>query len=144
MNLEYWPYYVFIGIVLVGLEIILSGFFMLPVGVAFLISAPFSLFISDRPAMHVITAILVIVSIYVFQKYFKKSAMMQKNPVEDLIGKEIVLESDPHNQGRTYGKIYGESWALVPENPEDQFVAGEAARIVAMNGNKLVIKKIKE
>ncbi len=144
MTLEYWPYYVFIGIILVGLEIILSGFFMLPVGVAFLISAPFSLFISDRPIMHVITAIWVIVSIYVFRKYFKKSNMVQKNPVEDLIGREIVIESDPQNQGRTYGKIYGESWALVPENTQDHFVAGEAARIVAMNGNKLVIKKIKE
>ena len=144
MTPEYWPYYVFIGIVLVGLEIILSGFFMLPVGVAFLISAPFSLFISNRPVMHVITAILVIISVYVFRKYFRKSDMVQKIPVEDLIGKEIILESDPHNQGRPYGKIYGESWAVVPEDAKDQFVAGEAARIVAMNGNKLVIKKIKE
>jgi len=144
MNLEYWPYYVFIGIVLVGLEIILTGFFLLPVGVAFLVSAPFSLLISDRPLMHVITAIWVIVSIYVFRKYFKKSDRMQKNPTDDLIGKEIILESDPQNQGRTYGKIYGESWALVPENSRDVFVAGEAARITAIDGNKLIIKKIKE
>jgi membrane protein implicated in regulation of membrane protease activity len=142
MTQELWPYYVIIGIVMIGLEMVVSGFFLLPVGVGFLISGIFSLFIDDRSTMHLITAVMVMGSLFVFRKYFKKSTLTQKNPVEDLIGREIVLENDPHNEGRVYGKIYGESWALVPQNPQDIFISGEAARIVAMDGNKLVIKKI--
>lgn len=142
MTQEFWPYYVLIGIVMIGLEMAVSGFFLMPIGVGFLVSGLFSLFIDDRSTMHVITAVLVMVSLFVFKKYFKKSSLTQKNPVEDLIGREIILEDDPHNEGRVYGKIFGESWVLVSQNPQDVFAAGESARIVAMDGNKLVIKKI--
>lgn len=141
MTHEFWAYYIIIGIALIGLEILVSGFYLLPIGTGFLISAVFSLFIEDRSLMHFISAVLIVSCLVIMRKYFKRTQTDLGTPTDEMIGREIVIESEIDLGGRGYGKIFGESWAVVPEDTNRTFSKGETAIIVAMDGNKLKIRK---
>jgi membrane protein implicated in regulation of membrane protease activity len=141
MTQGFWAYYTIIGIVLMGLEVVVSGFFLLPIGLGFLISAVFSLFIEDRSAMHIINAICILICFIVVRKFFKKSSPIQATPTEDLVGREISLETSLEPHGKAYGKIFGESWVVISENASESFNQFETAIIVSIDGNKLIVRK---
>jgi membrane protein implicated in regulation of membrane protease activity len=141
MTQGFWAYYTIIGLALMGLEVIISGFFLLPIGLGFLLSAVFSLFIEDRSVMHFVNAICILVCVGVVRKYFKKSSPAQANPTEDLVGREVSLETDLTPSGKAYGKIFGESWVVVSEDTTASYKQSEQAVIVAIDGNKLIVRK---
>lgn len=138
---HYWQYYVLIGTVVMILEIFVPSFFLFPIGVGIMISGVFTLWIEDRPTMHVVTALCILASLYVMRRMIKRKSSEMPPPVGDLVGRDVVLESHLQPGVKAFGKIFGESWTLVPEREDEEFDVGESAVIVGIDGNKLIIKK---
>lgn len=140
--MEYqWQYYVFTGIFIMILEVFAPTFFLIPIGLGVMVSGVFTLWVSDRSSMYVITALCIIASVIIMRRLIRFPKSSLPTPVESLLGQEIEVESDLKPGLKAFGKIYGESWMLVPEQREQEFNAGERAVIVAVDGNKLIIKK---
>ena len=57
------------------------------------------------------------------------------------MGREISLETSLEPHGKAYGKIFGESWVVISEDASESFNQYEAAIIVSIDGNKLIVRK---
>ena len=133
-----------IGIVLMILEIVVPGFIMLPMGVAFLITATFTGLVPALGGQLVILFISLIFTFIFFSKVVRPK--MSKNRfvsnAESLKGMIGTVEEEINPKNNTgYIKIYGDSWKAITL---DGSVVPVGARVCVerLDGNKVFVTKV--
>ncbi|MFN4217387.1 MAG: NfeD family protein [Brevinematales bacterium] len=106
-----WYFWVILGVVLLILEIFTSGFFVALIGVASLLMAGVSLFISTLWIQLLIFTLLSIGIVWVFLPKLNRS--MERNAVatnqDAMIGKIVLVTEEINNTlGKGYIKYYGD------------------------------------
>ena len=78
----------------------------------------------------------------IFTKYIKRNSL--KSNVDSYVGKQgYVIEDITYlNPGAV--KINGVAWTAVPVDPKETIKENEIIEVVAVNGNKLAVKKVEE
>jgi len=132
-----------IGIVLALAELVVPGFFILPIGVAFLLTSLFAIWITSWSVLLPILGLSCLISFWALRSWFKKTQKPSHTNVEAMMGQECeVIESiAPHSTG--YVKLYGDEWAARSEN-EKEIPKGTRVIIFRTDGNKVWVKPAKE
>ncbi|NBW99209.1 NfeD family protein [bacterium] len=138
------PYQVLgaIGFIFALLEMAVAGFFMLPIGVAFLATALVALWVPSWNILLAVLAAFEVVSFLVLRRWFT-SKMPSELPmnVQGMIGQECeVIETiGPQNPG--YVKLYGDQW-VAKSSAGREISKGERVVIEKIDGNKVWVKPL--
>ncbi len=76
------------------------------------------------------------------KKYFTRNKI--KSNVDELIGQRVILTKDITLEEYGETKIHGNFWRCESLNKGETIEKGEEVQIVSIDGNKLVVKVIKE
>lgn len=133
-----------IGITLMVLEIVVPGFIMMPMGIAFLLTAVCASFIAELSGQLVVLFISLIITFVFFSKIIRPK--MSKNRflsnAESLKGMVGTVEEEINpalNKG--YIKIYGDSWKAITLDGSVVPV-GSRVTVERLDGNKVFVKKV--
>ncbi len=133
-----------IGIILMILEIVVPGFIMMPMGVAFLITSAFTGFVPELGGQLGVLFVSLIFTFVFFSKVIRPK--MNKNKfisnAESLKGMVGTVEEEINPKINTgYVKIYGDSWKAITT---DGSVVPVGARVTVerLDGNKVFVTKV--
>lgn len=137
-----WQIYVTLGVLFMCAEVFTAGFVLLPIGIAFILTAAFTTFVFNLPLQLVLLAINSLVVFFLFRKFvtprFTLSHM--KTNVDSMIGKEaIVIEPISADGSRGYVKLYGDEWRALPMEPTP-IEKGTRVTIEKLEGNKVYVR----
>ena len=139
--MENWQILCAVGLALVAAELATGGFVMLPMGVAFLLTAGAALWV---PGWEWLLGILGVNAVLVFA-FFRKfvtsrfEVAAQPTGAEAMIGKQaLVTEAIRAVDNSGYVKLYGDSWKAVSREGRDIDV-GAKVTIVGIDGNKVIV-----
>ena len=76
------------------------------------------------------------------QKYFKRNSV--KTNVDSFVGKKGYVIEDITLLKPGAVKIGDVSWTAIPQNEEETILENQIIEVVAVNGNKLIVKKVEE
>lgn len=129
-----------IGLFLCIAEIFVSGFHLLPIGIAFFLTSAFSYFMPDLVPSLIFLAGSSLVVYWVFSKYFKpKEGEVKKSNFDSLVGKEgRVSEAIAADGSAGYVKVYGDSWRAISADGT-AISEGTPVRITKTDGNKVYV-----
>jgi membrane protein implicated in regulation of membrane protease activity len=132
-----------IGLALALLELVIPGFFILPIGVAFLLTAFFSFWITQWFILLPLLLFSSVISFWLLRSWFKKTRSSTPTNVEAMIGQEceVIEPIKPHSIG--YVKLYGDRWAARSEHPQE-IAPGTRVIIYKTDGNKVWVKTTSE
>jgi inner membrane protein len=138
--MEPWLILAIVGAVFAISEMFSASFFLLPAGIAFMLTAAFAPLLKTWPPTLLTLALLLAVTYLLF--YFavwprvriKKTELTGAN---GMVGKiALVTEAITEQSGTGYVQLYGDSWRAISETP---FEAGTKVRILATEGNKVIV-----
>jgi membrane protein implicated in regulation of membrane protease activity len=136
-----WQLLTLIGIILIILEVFVPGFILLPIGVAFVVTAVFSYFIDSLSITLAILAVNCGLIFVILRKYFRRT----KSPdftsgVDSLIGQKAkVTETINNDENSGYVKVYSDNWRAL--SADDSIIeAGTEVTIEKVDGNKVIVK----
>ncbi len=135
-----WQLLALFGILFVLGEVFVSGFFMLPIGLAFLLTAVFSLWVKNWAVLLAVLAVLQVALFLFFQRTFKKKDRPAPAlNAEGMIGAECEVTEEIPIEGLGYVKLYGDRWQA--KSPATTILKkGEKVIIVGLDGNKVIVK----
>lgn len=141
-----WQLWIVVGIVLVIVEIFTAGFFALWFAIGAFAAALASWLgmggIWQIFILAAVSAALLVASRTIFQKFLYKDKEVKSN-VDALVGRDaLVIEGIPDDLTTGRVKVGGENWSAVIEE-KSPVAENERVKVVAVKGNKLVVKKIK-
>ena len=143
-NAPTWQIFISIGLVLLILEVFVSGFVLLPLGLGFILAAYFTSLVDSLNAQLIILAAFELVVIYLFTKYLKPKLNEGNNSssnVDSMIGKEVLVIKEILPNEKGYIKLYGDEWAAVSDHNEE-IPKGSKVQIIKTDGNKVIVKPI--
>ena len=142
-GVQAWKILVSIGFVLGIFEIFVPGFVLLPIGIACITTAIFSLFISSWTALLVILAVNIICVLLIFHMFIRPKLKKQtlNTGASGMVGKEVTVIQDISPEQSVYVKLYGDEWMAIPREGVS-FQKGEKAIIESVDGNKVHIQKV--
>ena len=142
-NLPPWQLFTVLGLLLIVAEIFVSGFVLLPIGVAFLLTALSSLFVQDWIWLLVLLGEFQILMFGVFQRVLKKyhGKTRAYTGAEGMIGAECVVTEAilPGQSG--YVKLYGDLWQARSMD-QATYQIGKRVVITKMEGNKVFVEDV--
>lgn len=134
--------YAIIGIVLLILEVVIPGFILLPIGIAFVLTGIVAYFIPSIEVTLIALAVLSPLCFFIIKKLFKKnSAPSVPTNFDGLIGKQGVVEDDIPAGERGYVKVYGDSWKVEGLTSET-LVKGSKVVVSQVEGTKIFVRKV--
>ena len=138
-----WEVLALIGLILVIAEIFVSGFVLLPAGIAFLITAPVPLVTNSWVVIFLVLAAALLTVFWVFKKYLRgyHEKTSTYTNVEGMVGKECVVTEKVDSGSEGYVKLYGDSWAAYNSQGE-AFAVGDRVVITKLDGNQVEIEKL--
>ncbi|RJO65314.1 MAG: NfeD family protein [Myxococcales bacterium] len=137
-------FWIILGIVLIGAEVLTAGFFVLPFGLGALITALFAGLGLPLTAQWALFAVSSFVMLFVIQKAVKrwfgrKEGADYKTNAQALVGREaVVVEPIEGTLKAGAVKVGGEVWGAVAEN-QAAFDRGEAVCILAVGGARVTV-----
>lgn len=136
-----WELFAVLGVLLILAEIFVSGFFVLPIGLAFILSAiPAAL----AQSWLVILSTLALSLIFLFWlfkiqlKWGVSSISIASTNVDAMIGKEVEVVQEISGSKNGYVKLYGDRWAAQSKTHKS-FSVGEKVHIIKVDGNKVLV-----
>jgi membrane protein implicated in regulation of membrane protease activity len=139
-----WQILAFIGVLFVIGEFFTASFALLPIGIAFLITALLSPFLGGWVAILAVLTVNLLLQFALFQRLVWPR-LRHRAPATNaagMVGKEaVVTEPVPPDSGSGYVALYGDRWQAVSVTGE-AFSVGEKVRISAIDGNKVVVEKL--
>ena len=92
-------------------EIFVPGLILLPIGLGFLVSAVFSVFITNTAVLYLVTAVCVGAVFLLFRKAFHgKEDAPPATAVDAMIGKEVIILEEVTSSKPGNAKLYGDTW----------------------------------
>jgi len=137
--MKVWELLAVFGVLLAALEIIAPGFILLPIGLAFLITAGAAVFLNSWLSILIALASSLGFLIWLFQ--FKLKLGVPDSVVDTnasaLVGKEVVVTTAI---GLKMGevKIYGDRFRAYSISKRE-YAIDEVARVVKVDGNKIAL-----
>lgn len=137
--MKVWELLAVIGILLAALEIVAPGFILLPIGLAFLITAGAAVFLNSWLTILIALAASLGFLIWLFQ--FKLKLGVPGSVVDTnasaLVGKEVVVTEAV---GQKYGevKIYGDRFRAYSISKRE-YAVDDVARVIKVDGNKIAL-----
>ena len=146
MELGAWNWMA-LGLVLLGLEIVVPGIFLLWIGIAAIIVGALTLMIGDVAMWSwqlqiVLFLVLSLVSAYIGKKVMAKSEGVSDEPflnqrAEQLVGRTATL-AEPIAEGRGRIKLGDTQWRVSgPDLP-----VGAKVKVVSTDGSELSVEKM--
>lgn len=138
-----WYFWIILGVVLLILEIFTAGFFVALIGVAALLMAVVSLFISTLWLQLLIFTLLSVGIVWIFLPMIRRSLEHNAVPTnqEAMIGKIVLVTEEINNTlGKGYVKYYGD---FFPARSVDGKVipAGKEAIIRRIEGIRVFVEE---
>ncbi len=141
LGLSMWQALAIIGVVLIISELLVGGFVLLPIGLAFLVTAGFSAFITNWSELLTLLAFIEVGTFFIFKKYlgqFRVRTSIRTN-AGGMVGQECVVV-EPIVVGESgYVKLYGDLWSARSCSQGD-IKKGDHVVIVKIDGNKVVVE----
>jgi len=137
--MKVWELLAVFGVLLAALEIIAPGFILLPIGLAFLITAGAAVFLNSWLSILIALAASLGFLIWLFQ--FKLKLGVPDSVVDTnasaLVGQEVTVTSEV---GEKMGevKIYGDRFRAYSISKRE-YAVDEVARVVKVDGNKIAL-----
>jgi inner membrane protein len=138
--MEPWLILAIVGALFAISEIFSASFFMLPAGIAFMLTAAFAPLLKTWPPTLLTLAGLLTLTYMLF--YFgvwprMRAPKASQTGADGMIGKvAIVTQEITAESGVGYVQLYGDSWRAISETP---FVSGAKVKILATEGNKVIV-----
>ncbi len=139
--MEIWLLLAIIGVVLVILEIFTPSFVMLPAGLAFLLTAAISPFLSSLTANLAALTVNLVIVYGVFYRFVwpRLTKTAPRTAAFGMVGKvATVVEAIQPDGSSGYVKLYGDTWRAVAN---EAIEVGEKVTILATEGNKVVVAR---
>lgn len=134
--------YAIIGIVLLILEVVIPGFILLPIGIAFVLTGVVAYFFPAIEVTLIALAILAPLCFFAIKKIFKKnSSPSVPTNFDGLIGKQGITEEDIPAGERGYIKVYGDSWKAEGLTSE-ALPKGTKVVVDHVEGTKIFVRKV--
>ncbi len=137
-----WQIYITIGVIIMSLEIVSAGFFLLPIGIAFVLTGITSLWITSLSWQLVVLAVNLSVIFLLFRRYITPKFVRDhtKTNADSMIGQEaFVVEEIRADGSQGYVKLYGDEWRALSEDAVN-IGKGQKVIITALTGNKVRVK----
>jgi membrane protein implicated in regulation of membrane protease activity len=128
-----------IGLLLALAELLVSGFFMLPLGVAFLLTAVVAFWIDSWNILLPVLALFEFLSFISLRKWFHSTPNPTPTNVDAMLGQEceVIEPIGPDSSG--YVKLFGDHWAARSAS-ETEITKGSRVVITRIDGNKVWVK----
>jgi membrane protein implicated in regulation of membrane protease activity len=139
-----WQVLALIGVIFVIGEFFTASFALLPIGIAFLLTALISPFLSSWVAVLAVLTVNLLLQFALFQRLVWPRVRHRATATNaaGMVGKEaVVTETVPPDSGSGYVALYGDRWQAISHAGE-AFAVGEKVRITAIDGNKVVVQKL--
>lgn len=137
--MKVWELLAAIGILLAALEIMAPGFILLPIGLAFLITAGAAVFLNSWLSVLIALALSLGFLIWLFQ--FKLNLGVPDSVIDTnasgMVGQEVTVTM-PIGSKMGEVKIYGDRFRAysISKRP---YAVDEVARVVKVDGNKIAL-----
>jgi membrane protein implicated in regulation of membrane protease activity len=148
LQIPFWFYWLIGAVVLVLLELLISGFVLLCFGFASFITAIVCLLgavIELQILSFIIFTVLAFVTIRpFFLRHMKPKEGLVETNVYALIGTEakVTEDIDPEsNTGRV--KIRGEEWSALSKDGK-KISSGSLVKVLQVSGNKVIVQPLKQ
>ncbi len=143
--IQAWHLWLIAGFLLAVAEIMVPGFFLLPFGVAGMLTAALSL--TGMAVVWQLTFFVLGGGLFVFlaRKFFVKAEKVThaedtKTNIEALVGKTAIVTQPISYDQRGYVKVGGEEWGAVwPTDDGFVFDIGDRVKLVSVDGIKFII-----
>ncbi len=142
MGLPIWQCWIILGLVLLILELFISGFLVACFGISAILTALTVAFGASFSIQLIVFGLLNIATLYLLRPILQEQFMGVeiKSCVDALIGKEIKLQEklDP---SQNYGEqqINGDIWRI-RANDDETIEAGTKVRIIGLDGLVLIVE----
>ncbi len=143
-GMEIWMVWIGFGVVCMIIEIFTPGFFFLSVGLGAIITGLIAL--SHLPFwVQILIYIIITFILFINLRKISKKLMKQDIPtnVMALVGKKGIVTEEIPESGKGFVKIGGETWSAISQD-ESVISVNQRIVIIAIDGNKLIVKKAKE
>jgi len=149
MNFDWYWLYFFIGIVLCIIEIFTLSFYLLPIGIASILTGILALFFESLYVHVFVFVIFSIVMLYFISKWKKSRFLKPVNSsfVAGLEGQQgivIKLFKSVIEPGKV--KIFSDEWDIYCDSHNEQLlktlVEGDIVKVISVKGNKIKVEKV--
>lgn len=132
-----------IGLLLAIAEVFVPGFVLLPLGLAFLVTAIVALLTTNWLILITVLAMTEVILFFVSQKYIRKNGNAEtvQTTAQGMLGKEGVVTEDIEINGTGYVKLYGDQWQAKCQKGTS-ILKGTRVIIVGLDGNKVIVSAI--
>lgn len=137
LTIKVWELFAVIGVLLIIFEIFTLSFAVLPIGLAFLITAAGAVYLNSWLSVLLLLAINLIIMIWVVNKFVKRPRG-ETAKVDSMVGKvaEVIQEITPEKNGEV--KLYGDKWVALSK-ANKVFEIGQKVKILEIDGNKVIV-----
>jgi membrane protein implicated in regulation of membrane protease activity len=150
MNIEWHWIYLVMGIIFILLEVFSFTFYFLPLGISAIITGVFALFNSNI-YIHGVIFVVSSVLLLVFISKWRKSRFLKPSGssfVAGVVGQTgIITEVYKSSLQPGKVKIFSDTWEIHWDNHREKMLIelkiGDHVKVVSVEGNKIVIEKIK-
>ncbi len=136
-----WQFFASMCVVFIFLEVFVPGFVMLPIGIASLLTAPFTFFFDNWLSQLLIFGFNLIAVFVIFIKLVRPKIKKErfKTNIETLVGSYAEVTESFSGSKTGYVKLYGDRWQAYSDDHAD-FKIGDRVEIVRLDGNKVVVR----
>jgi len=140
LNLGPW-FWLILGFLLLGLEVLIPGTFMLWFGVAAVVTGGLVLAIPmGVQAQIIIFSIASVISVFIGRYLYSASSSTSENPLLHKRGQQLIGQSFKVTQaienGKGKVKVGDSEWIVRGEDAE----VGTIVKVVALDGNSLIVE----
>lgn len=133
-----------IGVVLMTLEIVVPGFWALPIGVGFLLAAPVGWWVDSLTIHFGVLAVTLTASWLFFSKIVRPKLFSEriKTNAEGLVGTEVRVFSDIDDHSGTGSvKHYADEYRASPTESGKKYYKDEVVIIDRIEGNRVWVSR---
>ena len=136
-----WEVLAVIAVFLSALEVFVPGFILLPIGLAFGLTAVAAIFLKSWLSVLVCLGLSLFFMVWFFITKIKnvRRGTIKATNVSGLIGQELKITQSFSNGNYGGGKLYGDNWTVYSET-EASYNKGQKVKVIKIDGNKLVVE----
>ena len=140
-SLELWEILAVIAVFLSAMEVFIPGFVLLPIGLAFGITALAAIFLTSWLAVLTCLGLSLFFMVWLFSKKIKsiKSKCAHSTNMSGLIGQELKVAKAFSSGDYGEAKVYGDNWTIYSKSGT-AYKEGAKTKVLSVDGNKLVVE----
>ncbi len=151
MDFQPWQFYIVVGFLCLTAEIVTPSFFLAPIGVAALVTAGLSVFVTSLTVQFVVMALTALFLYFTLTPFAR--ARFNRAPPPSGVGlvgqvgtlKEICISSE--KPGKVF--VYGDTWDVLWNDSDETYISvlrtlqpGCRIRIKQVVGNRVIIEPV--